>query len=77
MKNKTIAVDLAKSVFEVGVSGQAGHVDACHRLSRNQFKAFLVTQEPANVVLEACGSAPFQGALYFHLTGGVQIRTAR
>ncbi len=61
MKNKTIAVDLAKSVFEVGVSGQAGHVDACHRLSRNQFEAFLVTQEPANVVLEACGSAHYWG----------------
>ena len=34
MKNTTIAIDLAKSVFEVGISDLPGHVAKSHRLSR-------------------------------------------
>ena len=73
MKNKTIAVDLAKSVFEVGVSGRAGHVDACHRLSRKQFKVFFVKQEPAKVVMEACGSAHHWGRWLTELGHEVEL----
>ena len=71
MKNKTIAVDLAKSVFEVGVSERAGHVKACHRLSRKQFREFFVKQEPAKVVMEACGSAHY----YYCVTNEAIHRT--
>jgi transposase len=57
MKGTTIGVDLAKSVFEVAISHRPGAVASRKRLTRRQFRRFLVTQEPALVVLEACGSA--------------------
>ena len=61
MKDKTIAVDLAKSVFEIGISGEPGHVEQCHRLSRSKLLEFFAVQEPAMVVMEACGSAHHWG----------------
>ena len=57
MEHTTIAVDLAKSVFQVAVSHRAGRVDAERRLSRERFLEYLTQQPPATVLLEACGSA--------------------
>ena len=57
MEHTTIAVDLAKSVFQVAVSHRAGRVDAERRLSRDRFLAYLAQQPPATVLLEACGSS--------------------
>ena len=57
MQDKTIAVDLAKNVFEIGVSDRPGHVEETYRLSRVKFLRFFVNREPATVVMEACGSA--------------------
>jgi transposase len=57
MKSTTIAVDLAKSVFEVAVSDRPGRVRERHRLSRAQFETFLSSQAPSEVVMEACGTA--------------------
>ena len=53
----TIAVDLAKSVFEVSVSRQPGRVCQRKRLTRSQFGQFLACQPPATVLMEACGSS--------------------
>jgi transposase len=61
MKDTTIAVDLAKSVFEVAVSERSGKVSRRRRLSRGQFALFLMNQKPATVVMEACGSAHYWG----------------
>jgi transposase len=61
MESTTIAVDLAKSVFEVAVSRRAGQVERRHRLSRAQFARFLAQQAPATVVMEACGMAHYWG----------------
>ena len=61
MKNKTIAVDLAKNVFQIGVSDRPGHVEKTYRLSRAKFLKFFVNREPATVVMEACGSAHYWG----------------
>jgi transposase len=61
MKHTTIAVDLAKSVFEVAVSPRAGKVTKRQRLSRSQFSRFLAEQAPATVVMEACGTGHFWG----------------
>jgi transposase len=61
MHSTTIAVDLAKSVFEVAVSQRPGKVETRHRLSRGQFSRFLAEQAPATVVMEACGTAHFWG----------------
>ena len=53
----TIAVDLAKSVFEVAVSDVPGHVSERHRFSRVRFLEFFAQHRPATVVFEACSSA--------------------
>ncbi len=55
----TIAVDLAKSVFEIVVSDQPGKVVARERLPRRTFLDFFVNRPAATVVMEACGSAHF------------------
>jgi transposase len=57
MEHTTIAVDLAKSVFQVAVSHRAGRVDAERRLSRDRFLGYFAQQPPATVLLEACGSS--------------------
>ena len=61
MKNTTIAIDLAKSVFEIGISDRPGHVARNHRLSRAEVSAFLAAQPPATVVMEACSSSHYWG----------------
>ena len=43
----TIAVDLAKSVFEVAVSKRPGRVDKRLRLSRKRLLSFFAQQPPA------------------------------
>jgi transposase len=57
----TIAIDLAKSVFEVAVSHHPGRVSQRRRLTRLQLDRFLGTTPPATVLLEACGSAHYWG----------------
>ena len=59
MQHTTIAVDLAKSVFEVAVSQRPGKVAERKRLSRGQFSRFVCESEPATFVMEACGTAHF------------------
>jgi transposase len=61
MNVTTIAVDIAKTVFEVAVAQTAGGSPARHRFSRTQFERFLRTHEPAHVVMEACGTAHHWG----------------
>jgi len=57
MNSTTIAVDVAKSVFEVAVSEQPGQVRERQRLSRERFRRFLTESPAATVLMEACGSA--------------------
>lgn len=52
MDRRTVAIDLAKDVFEIVSEGQERQ-----RLSRPRFRAWLATLPPSRVVLEACGSA--------------------
>lgn len=61
MDSTMIAVDLAKSVFEVAVSQRPGKVSERHRLSRGQLSRLLAEHAPATVVMEACGTAHFWG----------------
>ena len=72
MQNDTlIAVDLAKSVFEIAVSKRAGKISQRTRLPRAKFLAFFVNRPAATVVMEACGSAHYWarqiGALGHHV----------
>lgn len=61
MQDTTIAVDVAKSVFEVAVSRRPGRVAERHRLTRKGFARFLAERAPATVVMEACGMAHHWG----------------
>lgn len=60
MEHPTIAVDLAKSVFQVAVSHRPGRVDEERRLTRERLVTFFAQQPPATVVFEACGSAHYR-----------------
>jgi len=57
MNSTTIAIDVAKSVFEVAISEQPGQVRDRQRLSRERFRRFLEERPAATVLMEACGSA--------------------
>jgi len=57
VKSTTIAVDVAKSVFEIAVSDRPGHVRKRSRLARGRVLGFFAEQEPATVLLEGCSSA--------------------
>jgi len=61
MEHTTIAVDLAKSVFQIAVSHRVGQVSSEHRLRRSQMMPFFAQQPAATVLLEACGSAHHWG----------------
>ena len=54
-----IAIDLAKSVFQLAVSDRPGKVTRKARLNRAQLLPFLAQQPPAIVFMEACGSAHY------------------
>jgi transposase len=61
MNSTTIAVDVAKTVFEVAVSEHPGQVRERHRFSRERFRRYLGEQPPAAILMEACGSAHYWG----------------
>jgi len=62
MENRTVvAVDLAKSVFEIAESRIPGEVSGGARPPRSKFLAFFETLPPSIVVMEACGSATHWG----------------
>lgn len=57
MDATTVAVDLAKSVFQVAEADAQGRIVASHRLTRTQFERFFANRQARQVVMEACGSA--------------------
>ena len=59
MKDTTIAVGLAKNVFEIAISREAGKVSKQLRVSRPKLVSFFAKQSAATVLLEACVSAHF------------------
>lgn len=61
MSSVTIAVDLAKHVFELAVSSTAGRISERRRLSRSQFERFWADRPGGRVVMEACGSSHYWG----------------
>lgn len=61
MSSVTIAVDLAKNVFEIAVSPRPGQITERHRLTRARFERFWIDRPPARVVMEACATAHHWG----------------
>jgi transposase len=59
MNATTVAVDLAKSIFEVAVADPNWKVVDRARLSRPQFERWFHNRAVGLVIMEACGSAHF------------------
>ena len=57
MNATTVAVDLAKNVFELAVADANWRVIEHQRLTRAQFERWFANREVGRVVMEACGSA--------------------
>ena len=70
---KRIAVDLAKSVYQVAESVHSGKVVQRKRLNREAFRRYIQEQaEPVEWVMEACGTAHYWGRVAQSL--GHQVR---
>ncbi len=62
MKSRvTVAVDLAKTVFQVVVADERGKITERRRLTRAQFERFWENRASCRVLMEACGSAHHWG----------------
>jgi transposase len=61
MDATTVAVDVAKVVFEVAIADRHWHIVGRHRFNRRHFTRFLATASPTHVVMEACGTAHYWG----------------
>ena len=61
MNTTQIGIDLAKSVFEVAISRAPGRVDERQRLTRARMHTFFAQCKPAEVLMEACGTAHHWG----------------
>ena len=62
MDTTTIAVDLAKDVFEVACATPAGRIVERRRFTRQQFQRFLSTRPAGTeIVMEACGTSHYWG----------------
>lgn len=59
MNATTVAVDLAKSVFQIAVADEHWRVIDRARLSKPQFERWFHNRAVGLVVMEACGSAHF------------------
>lgn len=57
MHANTVAVDLAKSVFQIAVADDNWKVIESHRLTRSQFERWFANRAVGLVIMEACGSA--------------------
>lgn len=62
MDATTVAVDLAKDVFEVALANRAGRIIQRRRLTRRQMERFVDTLEAGTeVIMEGCGTAHYWG----------------
>lgn len=59
MNATTVAVDLAKSVFEIAAADADWRIARRCRLPRSKFFGYFVHLPPCQVVMEACGSAHY------------------
>ena len=57
MNATTVAVDLAKTVFELAIIDEQARLVERKRLSREAFSRFFANRPPCRIVMEACGTA--------------------
>ncbi len=58
-KHSVVAVDIAKTVFDLAVSEEPGRVALRRRLSRGAFSLYFAQLPASTVVMEACGMAHY------------------
>ena len=63
MDATTVAVDLAKTVFELALANAQWRVVSRQRLNRAQFARYLTQTSPTHLVMEACSMAHYWGRL--------------
>ena len=62
MDATTVAIDLAKEVFQVALANRAGRVVDRQRFTRRQFERFVDTLvEDTDVIMESCGTSHYWG----------------
>ena len=62
MDATTVAIDLAKDVFQVALANRAGRIIDRQRLTRRQFERFLETlTDDIEVIMESCGTSHYWG----------------
>src|SRR6516162_1094276 len=57
MEATTVAIDLAKSVFEIAVADGTWRITERRRFTRMQLERFFATRSVSHVVMEACSSS--------------------
>jgi transposase len=57
MKSTTVAIDVAKDVFQLAIADDKLRVTDSVRLSRKQFLPWFENREVIKIIMEACGSA--------------------
>ena len=72
MNATTVAVDLAKSVFQLALADTNWRVVETQRLTRTQFERWFLNREVNLVIMEACGSAHHWGRWLNGL--GIEVR---
>jgi transposase len=72
MKSTTIAIDIAKDVFQLAVADSKLRVTENVRLNRKQFLAWFENRSVDQIVMEACGSA-HHWARSFRARGGAIV----
>ncbi|MDH4284843.1 MAG: IS110 family transposase, partial [Gallionellaceae bacterium] len=61
MNATTVAVDLAKNIYQLAVADSNWKVTEQHRLTRAQFERWFANRTVSLVIMEACGSAHHWG----------------
>ena len=72
----TVAIDLAKDVFELAYVDADGRIVARQRLGRRAFAKVFDNRAPLRIVMEACGSAHYWGRRFRRLGHGVELLPA-
>ena len=72
MNATTVAVDLAKKVFELAVADANWRVIERARLTRSQFERWFANRKVDLVVMEACGSAHYWGRWF--VARGIKVK---
>ena len=57
----TVAIDLAKTVFELAAADETWRIVERRRLSRRQLEQYFANRSVGRVVMEACGTAHYWG----------------